>query len=256
MPAARARGRVGRRPLGRRISCDCQRSASSSMSAGRKPPTGVRALARCYDIADVARLARRRLPAGALGYLEGSSEGEWTLRRNREVFGEVEVELVPRVLRDMGRIDTTSTVLGQPAVVPALPVGRPLRRQGTAAAGPGGRLPGTAADRRHDRPVAPAPGAGAGDQPARTDVVTALALGAKALLIGRAHLYGLAAAGEAGVRHAIERCAGRPRHRARGRGPGRGALPSCPARTHGRRGLARTGHRGTRGSRKPSARCG
>lgn len=37
-----------------------------------------------------------------------------------------------------------------------------------------------------------------------TDIVTALALGAKAVLIGRAHVYGLAAAGEAGVSHAID----------------------------------------------------
>ena len=37
-----------------------------------------------------------------------------------------------------------------------------------------------------------------------SDIVTALALGARAVLIGRAHLYGLAAAGEAGVRHAID----------------------------------------------------
>lgn len=37
-----------------------------------------------------------------------------------------------------------------------------------------------------------------------TDIVTALALGAKACLLGRAHVYGLAAAGEAGVSHAID----------------------------------------------------
>lgn len=37
-----------------------------------------------------------------------------------------------------------------------------------------------------------------------SDVAAALALGAKAVLIGRAHLYGLAAAGEAGVRHCID----------------------------------------------------
>lgn len=37
-----------------------------------------------------------------------------------------------------------------------------------------------------------------------TDILTALALGARAVLVGRAHLYGLAAAGEAGVRHAID----------------------------------------------------
>jgi L-lactate dehydrogenase (cytochrome) len=37
-----------------------------------------------------------------------------------------------------------------------------------------------------------------------SDIVTALAMGAKAVLIGRAYLYGLAAAGEAGVRHCID----------------------------------------------------
>jgi L-lactate dehydrogenase (cytochrome) len=37
-----------------------------------------------------------------------------------------------------------------------------------------------------------------------SDIAAALALGAKAVLIGRAHLYGLAAAGEAGVRHCID----------------------------------------------------
>jgi L-lactate dehydrogenase (cytochrome) len=37
-----------------------------------------------------------------------------------------------------------------------------------------------------------------------SDVAAALALGAKAVLIGRAHLYGLAAAGEAGVRTCID----------------------------------------------------
>jgi L-lactate dehydrogenase (cytochrome) len=36
-----------------------------------------------------------------------------------------------------------------------------------------------------------------------SDIAAALALGARAVLIGRAHLYGLAAAGEAGVRHCI-----------------------------------------------------
>ena len=41
-----------------------------------------------------------------------------------------------------------------------------------------------------------------------SDIVTALALGARAVLVGRAHLYGLAAAGEAGVRHAIGILAG------------------------------------------------
>lgn len=41
-----------------------------------------------------------------------------------------------------------------------------------------------------------------------SDIAAALALGARAVLLGRAHLYGLAAAGEAGVRHCIDILAG------------------------------------------------
>jgi L-lactate dehydrogenase (cytochrome) len=37
-----------------------------------------------------------------------------------------------------------------------------------------------------------------------SDIALALALGARGVLVGRAHLYGLAAAGEAGVRHCID----------------------------------------------------
>jgi isopentenyl diphosphate isomerase/L-lactate dehydrogenase-like FMN-dependent dehydrogenase len=37
-----------------------------------------------------------------------------------------------------------------------------------------------------------------------SDILTALALGARGVLVGRAYLYGLAAAGEPGVRHALD----------------------------------------------------
>ncbi len=88
-------------------------------------PYGERALARCHSIGDLRRLARRRLPAAAIGYLEGGGEDEWTLHRNREAFGEV--ELVPRVLRDVSRLDTGTTVLGTPMPLPLVlaPVGSP-----------------------------------------------------------------------------------------------------------------------------------
>jgi L-lactate dehydrogenase (cytochrome) len=88
-------------------------------------PYGARALARCLSISDLRRLARRRLPAAALGYLEGGGEDEWTMRRNREAFGQV--ELVPRVLRAVTQPATATTVLGTPMPLPfALsPIGAP-----------------------------------------------------------------------------------------------------------------------------------
>jgi L-lactate dehydrogenase (cytochrome) len=88
-------------------------------------PYGVQALARCHGIGDLRRLARRRLPAAAFGYLEGGGEDEWTMRRNREVFGQV--ELVPRVLRAVSQPDTATTVLGTPMPLPLAlsPIGAP-----------------------------------------------------------------------------------------------------------------------------------
>jgi L-lactate dehydrogenase (cytochrome) len=88
-------------------------------------PYGVKALARCYDIDDLARLARRRLPIGAADYLDGGGEDEWTMRRNRAAFGEV--ELLPRVMRDVSDIQTAVTVLGTPMPLPVIlsPVGAP-----------------------------------------------------------------------------------------------------------------------------------
>jgi L-lactate dehydrogenase (cytochrome) len=88
-------------------------------------PYGARALARCLSISDLRRLARRRLPAAALGYLEGGGEDEWTMHRNREAFGQV--ELVPRVLRAVTQPATATTVLGTPMPLPfALsPIGAP-----------------------------------------------------------------------------------------------------------------------------------
>ncbi|MGN6681568.1 MAG: alpha-hydroxy acid oxidase [Streptosporangiaceae bacterium] len=88
-------------------------------------PYGVRSLSRCYDIDDLAELARKRLPAGAAAYLDGGGEDEWTLRRNRQAFGEV--ELLPRIMRDVSDIETATTVLGTPMPLPMVlsPVGAP-----------------------------------------------------------------------------------------------------------------------------------
>jgi L-lactate dehydrogenase (cytochrome) len=98
-----------------------------SLIQPRRPPAphGVRRLARCYSIDDLRRVARRRLPAAALAYLEGGGEDEYTLRRNRDGFDEV--ELVPRVLCDVARIDTTTELFGAtlPAPIVLAPVGAP-----------------------------------------------------------------------------------------------------------------------------------
>lgn len=79
----------------------------------------------CHSIEDLARVGRRRLPRAALAYLEGGGEDEHTLRRNRAAFEEI--ELLPRVLRDVADVDVSTTVLGAPASSPLVlaPVGAP-----------------------------------------------------------------------------------------------------------------------------------
>jgi L-lactate dehydrogenase (cytochrome) len=93
--------------------------------SGPPAPYGVRRLARCHSIDDLARLARRRLPAAVAGYLDGGGEDEYTLRRNRAAFDEI--ELVPRLLRDVHGIDTSTTILGSPVPAPIVlaPIGAP-----------------------------------------------------------------------------------------------------------------------------------
>jgi len=88
-------------------------------------PYGARSLARCYSIEDVADKARRRLPSGARAYLDGGAAGEYTLRRNRAAFDEL--ELVPDMPRRVDSIDTGTTVLGRHTPLPIVlsPVGGP-----------------------------------------------------------------------------------------------------------------------------------
>lgn len=68
------------------------------------------ALDRCYNIADLRSLAKRRLPRPMFDYIDGAAEDEITLRRNTEAFSEYDI--VPRYLVDISESDTTTKVLG------------------------------------------------------------------------------------------------------------------------------------------------
>lgn len=75
-----------------------------------------RRLQRAASIEDLRRMARRRLPGGVFDYIDGGAEDEVAMDRNTRAFRDL--EFVPRVLRDMGNVDTTGTVLGQPVPFP------------------------------------------------------------------------------------------------------------------------------------------
>jgi L-lactate dehydrogenase (cytochrome) len=71
----------------------------------------VRRLSRCASVEDLRRIAQSRIPKGVFGYIDGGAEDERTLERNRAVFEQLEFR--PRVLRDMGRLDPSGTLLGR-----------------------------------------------------------------------------------------------------------------------------------------------
>ena len=75
-----------------------------------------RRLSRAADLGDLRRIAKRRLPAGVFDYIDGGAEDELSLERNVSSFRNL--ELRPRVLRDVSKVDTSTTILGQPRPLP------------------------------------------------------------------------------------------------------------------------------------------
>lgn len=77
-----------------------------------------RRLQKAASIEDLRRMARRRLPGGVFDYIDGGAEDEVAMDRNTRAFRDL--EFVPRVLRDMGRVDTTGTILGREVPLPLI----------------------------------------------------------------------------------------------------------------------------------------
>ena len=75
-----------------------------------------RRLAAAATIADLRRAARRVTPRAVFDYVDGAAETETSLRRSREAFARI--EFVPRVLRDVSVVDTSTTILGRRASLP------------------------------------------------------------------------------------------------------------------------------------------
>ncbi len=77
-----------------------------------------RRLSRVANIDDLRTLAKRRLPGGIFDYIDGGAEDEQTLRANSDSFQNW--TFVPRVLRDVSSIDTSTTFLGQSLPLPLM----------------------------------------------------------------------------------------------------------------------------------------
>jgi len=75
-----------------------------------------RRLRTAASVDDLRAISRRRLPRGVFDYVDGGAEDERSLRRNCQAFADRTFS--PRVLRDVGTVDTSTTLLGSPLPIP------------------------------------------------------------------------------------------------------------------------------------------
>jgi L-lactate dehydrogenase (cytochrome) len=75
-----------------------------------------RRLRRAASVADLRRVARRRLPGGVFDYIDGGAEDERTLSANERAFADATFR--PRVLRGVGAVEIGSSLLGAPVAYP------------------------------------------------------------------------------------------------------------------------------------------
>jgi (S)-mandelate dehydrogenase len=77
-----------------------------------------RRLRSAASIADLKRLARRRIPRAVFDFIDGGAEDEITLERNLSDLREL--SLIPRYLRDVAQRDLSTFILGRPAALPLI----------------------------------------------------------------------------------------------------------------------------------------
>ena len=75
-----------------------------------------RRLKRAASVADLRRIAKRRLPGGVFDYIDGAAEDERTLAANQAAFAATTFR--PRVLRGIEEVEVASTLLGRPVAYP------------------------------------------------------------------------------------------------------------------------------------------
>jgi 4-hydroxymandelate oxidase len=89
-----------------------------TLAAGQGTVAGPASATPLVNLFDYEELARKRLPAMAYEYIAGGAGDEVTLRDNRTHFDAI--RLKPRVLRDVSKLDTSSTLFGQRLEYPIL----------------------------------------------------------------------------------------------------------------------------------------
>src|SRR5690606_33835601 len=101
-----------KRPLRRRM--DLRRRCATG---GCRRAIGARMrLKDCHNFHDFRRMARQRLPGPIFNYIYGAADDELTYRGDTDAFGRC--DLVPNVVRGVGDVDISVTVMGQTLAMP------------------------------------------------------------------------------------------------------------------------------------------
>jgi L-lactate dehydrogenase (cytochrome) len=77
-----------------------------------------RRLGSCYDVSDLRRVAKRRIPRPVFDYVDGAADEEISVAANAAAFRAY--RFLPRVLAGVASVDTSAPVLGAPLPVPML----------------------------------------------------------------------------------------------------------------------------------------
>ena len=88
-------------------------SAASSCPVSRRAAARV---LRAWNIEDLRRLAKQRLPRAVFDFFDGAAEDETTLAANRAAFERV--RLAPKMLAGVAHVDTATAILGARSNLP------------------------------------------------------------------------------------------------------------------------------------------
>jgi L-lactate dehydrogenase (cytochrome) len=96
-----------------------------------------RRLSKASTLSELRAVAKQQVPQAVFDYVDGAAEEETSLARAREAFRRV--EFTPGILRDVSKVDTSTTILGKPSALPFVfaPTGftRMMHHKGEIAVG-------------------------------------------------------------------------------------------------------------------------
>jgi len=64
----------------------------------------------CFNLSELRRMARKKLPAPMFHYIDGGADDEWSLARNTSAFDNY--EFLPQYLKDVENVDLSTKLLG------------------------------------------------------------------------------------------------------------------------------------------------